>query len=165
VNKISAAAAIAASSATLLGAAIPAVAAPDPLIIKPTITATPSSVYQGGMTMIHAACRSKLQYPVVTSPISEVVRGKAGKSLDVVLNVQRSVTPGTYTVTVRCHRLFLPLPGPANTTSLTVLKWTAPTPPPPPKPKPEPHNGDVVVVIDTGLGGMASAVAHHHPRG
>src|SRR5579859_934128 len=104
MRKISVLAAGAATGVVLLGVATPAIAGPALPMGKPkaVITVTPTTLYQGESTLIHAHCWNKLTVPVVTSALlTGPVTGKVGKDLDIPLSIGKTVIPQTYGIALQ----------------------------------------------------------------
>ena len=133
-----------------------------------TLKASSAAVYQGGKVYLAARCWNDAYSPVLASKLfaGGAFIGTAGHTTVVQVNVAKTKKPRPYAVKLLCVSITKMLVVRVHAWAVawvTVLKATH---------KPSPAKiansggkplGVPTVIIETGFGGMAGLVAHHHP--
>lgn len=129
-----------------------------------TLKASSATVYQGGKLYLSARCPNAADHPLLASRLFVGGRahfGVAGRTTFVQVNVSKTKKPGKYPILLGCVSMghFDAI----ATTDVTVLKATRSTSRSAISRSGGKPFGVASVIIDTGFGGMARFVAHHHP--
>ncbi|HZR48769.1 MAG TPA: hypothetical protein VFB06_04550 [Streptosporangiaceae bacterium] len=134
------------------------------------LKASSDTVYQGGKVYLAARCRNDAYSPVLASKLFDggAFIGTAGHTTFVQVNVSKTKKPRPYAVRLLCVSITKKLVVRVHAWAVvwvTVLKATHKTSPGTIANSGGKPLGVPTVIIETGFGGMAGLVAHHHPMG